>query len=86
MLEQNQGSSIECFVDSFRSKQLLCFQWIARKESPFFITADDVNEVIRAFFMMKASAQKSEGDLARCMLSKITTKHSDFKLVTYNML
>jgi len=37
---------------------------LLEKESPFFITADDVNEVIRAFFMMKANAQKSEGDLA----------------------
>ena len=37
--------------------------FLAQQESPFFITADDVNEVIRAFFMLKAQAAKAKDAL-----------------------
>eukprot|EP00434_Breviolum_minutum_P013679 symbB.v1.2.012058.t1/scaffold824.1/size159532/9 len=62
---QGKGSRLlgvrEC--EDFTGRGLKATENICKgQESPFFITADDVNEVIRAFFMMKANAQKSEGE------------------------
>lgn len=51
------------FLILFDHSQESCLMIFGQQESPFFITADDVNEVIRAFFMLKAQAAKAKDAL-----------------------
>ncbi|CAL1127689.1 unnamed protein product [Cladocopium goreaui] len=54
--EDFSGRGLEVTADICKGQMLF-------EESPFFITADDVNEVIRAFFMLKAQAAKAKDAL-----------------------